>query len=169
MLQTAKPARAVPTLEKRERIDALAAWELDRKRELAASLALLRQRQVEERRRQTLAKLAALWPLWIGILLGLLAPAIALVAQLLGPWAMSLVFPFVELANRPEIQVDPITHLLPHILLFAQFPIEGLVAWTILKRRTRLRAVAWQVALVHLLGILDLWMLSGGMSALLRR
>lgn len=140
-----------------------------RARELAESMAILRERQKRERSQFRMNRIVKLWPVGVGLALGVLSPVLQAVAELFGPWCRTLVFPFVVLAQRPEIQVGPITHLLPTFMLYAQFPIEGLLARIILKRRIHPLGVAGQVALFHFLGILELWMLSGVGQRLLGR
>ncbi len=162
------PGRRDPLVGRRSPIDSIAAVELIYKRILQANLAVLRQRQLDERRQRQLERLIALWPLWLGLLLGAFAPQLQEIAHSFGPWGMPLIFPFVELANRPEVQVGGITHLLPQFMLFAQFPLEGLLARFVLKRGLRPMRVAAEVALLHSFAIFDLWLLSAGSVAILR-
>jgi hypothetical protein len=89
------------------------------------------------------------------------SPALKAITNLIGPWTTMLVFPYAVLAERPELQVGPLTHLLPTIMLFAQFPIEGLLARIILRRSVLPVSVAVQVLLFHFLGIVEVWMLYG--------
>lgn len=151
-----------PPLSRRQRKKAIASWEAERKRELNESLAVLKARRTEERRQRLTRGAAALWPLWAGILLGMLSPLIHWLAAFVGPLCVAFIFPFVVLAQRPDIQVGPITGMLPGIMLYAQFPIEGLLTRVVLKRHTHPLSVVWQVSLFHFLGLMELWMLSGG-------
>lgn len=169
MAERTEPAQDTQPLSRRERTRAIAAWEAQRKRELEESMAVLHARREAERREQLRRRIVALWPLGLGVLLGLLGPEIEFVAETLGPWCMTLVYPFVELALRPEIQVGPITHMLPTVMLYTQFPIEGLLALIVLKRRVRPMSVIWQVSLFHFLGLAELWMLSGSLKGFLGR
>lgn len=158
---------SAPSLSGRQRKKAIAAWEAQRKRELSDSLAVLQERRMAERRQRMVQGVAALWPLWVGILLGLMSPLIHWAAALAGPLCVNLIFPFVALAQRPEIQVGPITKTLPGIMLYAQFPIEGLLVRVVLKRHTQPWSVMGQVILFHFLGLMELWMLSGGARSLI--
>jgi len=162
-------AQGTSPLTRRERAKAIASWQAQRKQEVEDSLAVLRARRAAERSAELRERLAALWPVWLGILLGLLGPAIQFVAEMVGPWCMALIYPFVVLAQRPEIQVGPITHWLPGIMLYVQFPIEGLLARIVLKRHVRPLGVMWHVLMFHFLGIAELWMLSGGARFFVRR
>jgi hypothetical protein len=158
------PARSLPG--RRKRLDSIAALELRYLRILQDNLAILRGRRIDELRQRRLQNLASHWPLWLGILLGALAPQLQAVAQTFGDWGMTLAFPFVALANRPEMQFGQIVHL-PTIMLFAQFPLEGLVARILIRRGGIPLRVVVEVALIHCFGILDLWLLSAGPATML--
>jgi hypothetical protein len=152
---------------KRRRLDSIAALDLIYSRIIQANLAILRRKQLDEQRQRRLEKLAALLPFGLGLLLGALCPQLEAIARSYGAAGMTLIFPFVELASRPEIQFDSIMHQLPSIMLFAQFPLEGLVAWCMLKRGLGPMRVAADVVLIHCFGILDLWLLGAGASTIL--
>lgn len=162
-------AQDIPVLTRRERARAEAALQAERKRELDASMAVLNARRDIERRARFRQQCVNLWPLWLGIFLGLLSPVIKSLAEGAGPWFMPLFYPYVVLAKRPEIQVGPITRWLPIIMLFAQFPLEGLLAAMIMKRNIRPWGVAWHVLTFHFLGIAELLMLSGVAQYVVRR
>lgn len=162
-------AKSPRPLTARERKRAITNFEAERKRERDAGLALLDARRKEEERRRVLQQVIEMWPLWLGMVVGMFGPAIAFVAQAFGPWCMTLVFPFVALAQRPEIQVGPITRLLPNLMLYIQFPIEGWLAYIVLRHRVKPLSVVWQVALFHFLGLAELWMLTGTAFDFLRR
>lgn len=134
-----------------------------------ANIAILRRRQLDERRQRRFEKIASYWPLWLGVLLAVISPQLEAIAQSYGSVGMTLVFPFVELASRPEMQFASFMHMLPSFMLFAQFPLEGLVAWSMLRRGLSPMRVAADVALIHCFGILDLWLLNAGADAILRR
>ena len=145
----------------RRRTEPLADWEMARARERAESLAILRKRQQDERRTQSLRSLLTLWPVAVGLLLACMAPLLQHFAESIGPWGMTVVFPFVVLARRPEVQMGPMTHLLPTIMLYGQFPIEGWLTRIVLRRQVRAFPVAGHVLLFHFLGIAELLLLSG--------
>ena len=136
-------------------------WEQARQEEAAAALELLEERRRWERDEQRLHNLLRMWPVGVGLLLSAFAPVIKQAAESYNPWLVMLIFPFVVLADRPELQVGPITHFLPIIMLYAQFPIEGLLARIILRRPVLPISVAVQVLLFHFLGIVEVWMLNG--------
>lgn len=148
-------------LSRRERARAIKSFETERKRESAASMAVLTERRQAEELERLRKTVRELWPLWLGMVVGLISPIIADVAEALGPWCMTLVYPFVVLAQRPELQVGPITHALPGVMLFIQFPIEGWLAYIVLRHHVNPLGVIWQVMLFHFLGLAELWMLTG--------
>ena len=50
---------------------------------------------------------------------------------------------------------------LPLLILYAQFPIEGLLARFALRGRVTVARVLGQVLFLHLMGALELWLISG--------
>lgn len=154
---------------RRKRRDPFTPWHEIRQREVDASLAVLHERRKMERHEDRTRRVASYWPLAIGLVLSMFAPLLKEVAESLGPWAMTLFFPFVVVARRPEVYVGNLTHVLPTIVLYAQFPIEGLFARLVLKRGLKPVSVAGQVCMFHLLGILELVMLTNLPGQLLRR
>lgn len=169
MTELTESAQSLRPLSRRERKRAITAWEADRKRERDASLAVLQARRKAEERTRVQRQVIELWPMWLGMVVGMFGPAIAFVAQMLGSWCMALVFPFVVLAQRPEIQVGPLTHMLPGLMVYIQFPIEGWLAYIVLRHHVRPLGVVWQLILFHFLGLAELWMLSGSAFDFLRR
>ena len=152
----------------RRKRDAFTPWEEIRRRELKASMAVLHERRKIERQEQHARVLLSYWPVFAGLLLSLFAPLIQHFAESLGPWAMTLFFPFVIVARRPEIDVGHLAAILPSIVLYVQFPIEGMFARLVLKRGLKPVTVAGQVCMFHLMGILELVMLTNMPVHLLR-
>lgn len=105
------------------------------------------------------------WPVAAGALLALVAPQLHALMARFEPWGMWLVFPFAVLAGRPELHV-PVRFVqsLPLIVLYLQFPLEGLAARVILQRRITAPAVAGQIMYFHYLAGLQLLMLSGAVA-----
>jgi hypothetical protein len=78
---------------------------------------------------------------------------------------MSIVFPFAVIAGRPEIYMgDKVAALLPTVMLYLQFPLEGYMARTVLKGKVTVRGVIIQVLFYHLLAIAELFLLNGFMA-----
>ena len=123
-------------------------------------MAILRQRRQMERHDRRAGTLISWWPIGVGLVLSMFAPLLKAVAESLGPWAMTLIFPFVVVAQRPEVHLGHLTQYLPLAVLFAQFPLEGMFARLVLRRGLRPASVAGQVFMFHLLGILELVMLT---------
>ena len=153
---------------RRKREDVVTPWEEIRQQERDASMAVLEERRRVEHREKLAQRLVSYWPVAAGLLLSGLAPWIMGFAASFGPWAMTLIFPFVMVARRPEVSAGHFSYVLPTLVLYAQFPIEGLFARLVLKRGVKPVAVAGQVCLFHLLGILELVMLTNVPIRLLR-
>jgi hypothetical protein len=165
--QTPVPPKRFAFFRRKEQV-LIEPWEQARLEEAAAGLALLEERRRTERDERQLKRLLNMWPVGVGLLLAAFAPVLRAVTDSYGPWFTALVFPFVVLAERPELQVGPITHFLPGFMLYAQFPIEGLLARIILRRPVLPISVTVQIMLFHFLGIVEVWMLNGPGQPLIR-
>jgi hypothetical protein len=103
------------------------------------------------------------WPMAAGVLLGLLAPQLSSVlAASYGPWGMRIVFPLVLLTGLQETGFsDELTRTLPQIMLFLQFPLEGLLTMVTLNRGGKLSSALGQLVFIHGVCVLVLWMVAG--------
>ena len=102
------------------------------------------------------------WPVAAGILLGLLGPQLRDLLAPYAPWSMRLVYPFVLLASHTEIGVSPeLALMLPQVMLFAQFPLEGLAVKFMLGRGVKVSAAIGQMVGVHMVCTLVLWLVAG--------
>ncbi|MGD0913888.1 MAG: hypothetical protein ABR928_18480 [Terracidiphilus sp.] len=100
------------------------------------------------------------WPLGVGLCLGLLAPEWSKLANGLGYWVERLLFPFALLAARPEFGYGAgVAKTLSKIALFLQFPVEGALAAFTLRRQMRLLTTISRLALLHLAAAVLLWLL----------
>ncbi len=109
-----------------------------------------------------LCRVLDFWPLALGLLLGLLAPHLRALLMQRHPWSMWLVFPFVLLAGRPELHANPhLAGVLPMIILYAQFPVEGLIVQWAMRRHVTVPGVAGRVFCMHYLCLVQLLMISG--------
>lgn len=125
----------------------------------ASSFVLLDDLQRRERNRKRLQSLIDSWPIYVGIALSLAAPMLKDVLEVLKPWGMWLVFPFVELMARPELHLgDQFQQYAPQVMLFLQFPLYGLFAKKVLKGKVTVSGVAIQVFLYHFLGVVQIWL-----------
>jgi len=138
--------------------------------EMKANLAALRQQRRRSRLQRSLQQWSEYWPVAIGIVLSICAPEIRDMLATMQPWAMWVVFPLVVLAGRPEINMgDLMAVYLPIVMLYIQFPLEGLLARLLLKGNVTIRGVAVQVLFFHALCIIELWLVNGGLWQLLKR
>jgi|HubBroStandDraft_2_1064218.scaffolds.fasta_scaffold301016_2 hypothetical protein len=138
-------------------------------REIEEEKAVFRAWQRAEKFKRDLLWLASFWPLAGGIGLGLMAPWLGTVLGRSHPWMLWVFFPFSLLAQQPGLPAG--LHLaasLPLLLLYAQFPLEGLVARRALRGRVTVSGVAGQVFFMHFLGSLQLVMVSGVVSQVVR-
>jgi hypothetical protein len=122
----------------------------------------------EQNRRQTLGWMVRLWPIAVGLLLSLVAAPLGAFLMRSHPWGMWLVFPFTLLAHRPEVAVNErLAHTLPRIILYAQFPIEGLVALLAVRKRVTVPGVTGQIFYFHFLAAVQLAMVTGLLNPIL--
>jgi hypothetical protein len=148
---------------------ALAAIEELYRREMTANLKALRERRRQTRVEQSLREWAEYWPVGVGLVLSCFAPALRELLVPFGQWAMWTIFPFVAIAERPEIHMgSEVASLLPMVMLYAQFPLEGLLARNALKGQVTPSAVAWQVLFFHFLGATELWLVNGAFLQMFR-
>jgi hypothetical protein len=114
--------------------------------------------------KQTKAAGQSRWaPLAVGIALGSLAPAIYALAALWDPWGVRIVFPFVQLSGLHEIGFShELTRNLPQLMLYLQFPLEGLLVASALRRGKRLGAALGTIPPLHFAGGLVLWIVALG-------
>lgn len=102
-------------------------------------------------------------PLAVGIVLGFMAPQIHALAALWDPWGLRVVFPLVQLAGLHEIGLsDELTRTLPQLMLYLQFPLEGLLVAFNLRRGMRFSAAVGPVPALHFVCGLVLWIVALG-------
>lgn len=117
-----------------------------------------------------LRRLLDYWPVALGLALGVAAPHLRALLMRSHPWGMWVVFPFVLLAARPEVQaVAPMAGALPMLMLYAQFPLEGLIVQSVLRQRVTVPGVAGHVFYLHYLAAMQLLMISGVVGQALMR
>jgi hypothetical protein len=123
-----------------------------------------------QRRKAWLRWVGKLWPIVVGVALGLAAPQLYKVVVKFEPWGLWLVFPFAVLACRPELHaIAQLVRNLPMVVLYLQFPLEGLIARLALRRRVTAGGVAGQVFYLHYLAGLQLVMIGGAVTQALMR
>jgi hypothetical protein len=114
--------------------------------------------------RQTSAADQSRWaPLAVGIALGSLAPAIYGLAALWDPWGLRIVFPFVQLVGLREFGIShELARMLPQLMLYLQFPLEGLLVASNLRRGMKLGAALGPIPGLHFAAGLVLWIVALG-------
>lgn len=102
------------------------------------------------------------WPAIFGFMLAVITQTIwNKVDTNWGDLGLRIVFPFVLLSGRPEFGFGPeLTKSLPQLMLYLQFPLEGLlVSFSLSRRMTFSRAIV-QIAFLHFIGAFVLWLLT---------
>jgi hypothetical protein len=108
---------------------------------------------------------AAWFPLATGILLGFLSPQLFAIASGWQPWGLRLVFPVVQILGLRETGMSSeLTRMLPQLMLFLQFPLEGLLVASNLRRGMRITAALLPVPALHFFCALVLWIVALGSS-----
>jgi len=107
--------------------------------------------------------LTSWWPVFVGLALGAAGPQLRTLLEPYAPWGMRAVFPFVEFAGLREIGMsDELTRTLPQLLLFLQFPLEGLLTRGSLGRGCKLSTALGQLFFLHAVAALVLWIVALG-------
>jgi len=148
--------------------------ELDRARRhdpaALTGLERLHRLQKEKQRKKLQDSLVQSWPIAVGLVMACFAPLLRDLVVPFDPWGMRILFPFVVLAGRHEINPGgEYWQYLPHIMLYAQFPLEGWLAKKILRGRVSFSAVTIQVLFYQLLGVAQLWLISGAIGPMASR
>ncbi len=104
-------------------------------------------------------------PVAVGVALGLLSPYLRSLLVPYEPWGMRAVFPFVQFIGLPQIGMsDELTRTLPQLMLYLQFPLEGLLTKASLTRGLRLSTAVAQLVFLHFIAALVLWIVALGVS-----
>jgi hypothetical protein len=112
-------------------------------------------------------KSGASWVSWLpiaaGIALGSVAPQLFAFAAHWNPWGLRVVFPYVQLCALHEIGMsDELTRTIPQLMLYLQFPLEGLLVASNMRRGARFAAAIGPVPGLHFVGGLVLWIVALG-------
>lgn len=106
------------------------------------------------------------WPLAVGVALGLLSPQMMTVVDGWDPWGVRVVFPFVQFCSLSDIGLSAeLTRALPELMLFLQFPLEGLLTVSNLSRGVKLSVAIQQLVFLHAVTALVLWIVAIGTAA----
>jgi hypothetical protein len=130
--------------------------------EVQAGLARHRREAREERRRHSLEFWAGFWPVVLGFILACFAPQLRDFLAQFRPWVMGAVFPFAVLAGRPELHLGTtLESVLPQVMLYAQFPLEGLLATIAFSGRVTIFSGTARMAYCHAMAATLLLLVSG--------
>ncbi len=121
-----------------------------------------------ERQMRSMRSMASLWPVALGVLLGFYAPLLRDLIANSAPWALTLLFPFSTLAGERGLNLSRDTaQSLGQFLLYAQFPLEGLMVRLVLKHRLSAFRVFGQVTCLHVFTLLYLGLATGSLNQIL--
>ena len=131
-------------------------------------IAAFHQRLRFERQMRSLRSMASLWPVALGMLLGFYAPLLRDLIANSAPWALTLLFPFSALAGERGLNLSrDAAQSLSQFLLFAQFPLEGLMVRIVLNHRLSVFRVFSQVTCLHVFTLLYLGLATGSFNQIL--
>ena len=99
-------------------------------------------------------------PFVLGLVLAVCSPGLRNLLTDLNRWAVWLTFPFVLLVERPEFGLSwDLGGHLPQIVMFLQFPVEGMWVTLNLRQRGRLSFALAPLVFLHLAGAFVLFLL----------
>lgn len=105
--------------------------------------------------------LMAWWPLAAGIALDLVIPQLSAQLEPYQPWGIRAVFPFAQITGMRELGFsEQLTQSLPQLMLYLQFPLEGLLTGFSLSRGTKLGAAIGQLVFLHALCLFVMWLVA---------
>lgn len=135
---------------------------------LKVRIAAVNKEMRREWRLRSLRYWATFWPVAVGVLLAAYAPVLRDLAAGYASWAATLLFPLSALAGQHATNLTSGNgQALAQFLLFAQFPLDGLLARSFLKHRPTLMGVCGQVACLHTLGVLYIAFVTGAFNQFL--
>jgi hypothetical protein len=103
------------------------------------------------------------WPVAAGVVLGCLAPQLRSLLASYEPWGPRVVFPFVEFVGLHEIGMSAeLTRTLPQLMLYLQFPLEGLLTKSNLGRSYKISSAVGQLVFLHAVCVFVLWLVALG-------
>lgn len=102
-------------------------------------------------------------PLAVGIVLGFLSPQLHSLASQWEPWGLRIVFPLVQVLGLREIGIgDELNRSLPQLMLYLQFPLEGLLVAMNLRQGRSLAMAIGPIPGLHFVCGLVLWLVALG-------
>jgi len=120
-----------------------------------------RRRTRDHHKKHEHSKLISWSPVLIGCVISIFAPDLLKLAMQYPPYGTWAIFPFVLVSGRPELGLsEEMTRQLPQVMLYLQFPLEGLLSKLTLDRGHKLRTVIGQIFFLHFVGALVNFLLS---------
>lgn len=142
-------------------VTALRAIDALYEQEMQTNLAALSERRRKARRYQSAAAWAEYWPFALGIAISCFIPQLREFVDAYRPWGMWILFPFSSMANRPELSAgNQIITNMPLFFMYAQYPIEGLMARIAQRGNVTALRVLGQVLFLHLFALVELWLVN---------
>jgi len=139
-------------------------------RETQANIVALREERRRKRQQKSMIRLLEYWPVAVVVGLSFFAPMLYDMVTPFRPWGIWLAFPFVAISGRPEIYMgDHMAVILPKLMVYIQFPLEGLLARIALKGNVTVKAVAGQILSYHMLGLTELCLVNMAIGRILWR
>jgi hypothetical protein len=135
---------------------------------LKARMATVNKQMRRERQARSFRYWATYWPVAVGVLLSAYAPLLRDLAAGYASWDATLLFPLSAVAGQQGLNLTSGTaQSLAQFFLFAQFPLDGLLARMILKHRPTMMSVCGHVAGLHTLAVLYIALVSGSFNQFL--
>lgn len=107
-------------------------------------------------------------PLAAGIAIASVAPQLFALAGHWNPWGQRVLFPLVQLSGLHEIGMsDELTRTLPQLMLYLQFPLEGLLVASNMRRGMKFAKAMGPVPGLHFVCALVLWIVALGAVTLI--
>jgi hypothetical protein len=102
-------------------------------------------------------------PIAVGIAISSVAPTLHAMAAVHDPWGLRVVFPFVQLAALREIGMsDELTRTMPQLMLYLQFPLEGMLVAFNLRKGMKFHTAVAPIPALHFVAALTLWIVRLG-------
>jgi hypothetical protein len=129
--------------------------------ELKALKPAKQQQQAKAEKSKSGLRVVSFWPVAVCLFLTGFAPEWQAMANQVGVWAMRFTFPYALLATHREIGIDAqMATVLPQMALYAQLPLDGVLATIMLARNKSLKATVGQLLLVHAVCAFVLWLIT---------
>lgn len=138
------------------------------RRDVEANLAAVHKQIRKQRRAKFYGNLLSFWPVVLGIVLSFYAPELRDLAGGFASLPAKLLFPLSALAALHEIPgISAPLPALSQLLLYAQFPFDGLLAFMLLRQRSGLLNICSQVMCFHIVFLLCIGIETGSLSHML--